>query len=217
MNRTEYAKRWGVTGGAVSNWIAKGWVVIEPETKLVNVEISDRNLQLFRNAHDGRRNNKRRAPPPVAVPEGVTPVNPAEVQPIIAPQFQPTFPLLLEPPPPPNPPPGTVPAEEWAPNGAAMSRDEAERVKANFLALKAKHDHERALEQTVDVAAVKTLFFELSRAAREAWLRWPADAAPLIAADLGFENVDLVVQVLTAHVHEQLTRMGDMKLELPKA
>ena len=67
------------------------------------------------------------------------------------------------------------------------------------------------------VAAVKTLFFELSRAAREAWLRWPADAAPLIAADLGFENVDLVVQVLTAHVHEQLTRMGDMKLELPKA
>lgn len=51
--------------------------------------------------------------------------------------------------------------------------------------------------------------FEEFRAQRDAWLNWPARVGPLIAAELGVEAADKVTAVLTAHVHKQISNLGE--------
>ena len=52
------------------------------------------------------------------------------------------------------------------------------------------------------------ILFEASRAARDAWMRFPTRIGPLLAADLNVD-ADRVVEALTIHVQDQLEELGE--------
>ncbi|CCG06706.1 hypothetical protein [Pararhodospirillum photometricum] len=85
---------------------------------------------------------------------------------------------------------------------------EAERVKENALAVKNLLAVRQQAGALVEVEVAERLFFEASRAARDAWLNWPSRVAPLVGASLGVE-ADKVTEVLTAHVHAHLSDLGE--------
>ncbi len=39
-------------------------------------------------------------------------------------------------------------------------------------------------------------------------LSWPSRIAPLLAAELGIDEGDRVAELLTAHVHKQVAKLG---------
>ncbi|WP_244112580.1 hypothetical protein [Burkholderia gladioli] len=53
-----------------------------------------------------------------------------------------------------------------------------------------------------------TVLFEEFRAQRDAWLNWPAKVGPLIASEIGID-ADKITAVLVAHVHKQITQLGE--------
>lgn len=67
----------------------------------------------------------------------------------------------------------------------------------------------------IDLDLARKVLFDEFRAARDAWLNWPAKYAALIAADLGVE-ADTVAEVLTGYVHKQLAALGEPSGELRK-
>lgn len=60
----------------------------------------------------------------------------------------------------------------------------------------------------IDLELARKVLFDEFRAARDAWLNWPAKYAALIAADLGVE-ADRVAEVLNGYVHKQLAALGE--------
>lgn len=80
--------------------------------------------------------------------------------------------------------------------------------KENFLALLRELEYAEKSGQKVDLEVAERVLFEAARAARDAWLNWPARVGPLIAADLGLE-ADKVTEVLTAHVHKHVEQRGE--------
>lgn len=85
---------------------------------------------------------------------------------------------------------------------------EAERVKENALALKHVLAARREAGTLIEIEAAESVLFDIFRAARDAWLSWPMRVGALIAADLGLE-ADKITEVLTAHVHQHLTDLGE--------
>ncbi len=92
--------------------------------------------------------------------------------------------------------------------GAEHSMTDAIRIKENFNALLKKLEYEQKTGQLVDFETAQAVFFETFRAQRDAWLNWPICVGPLVAADLGLE-ADKVTEVLTAHVHKQISSLGE--------
>lgn len=84
----------------------------------------------------------------------------------------------------------------------------AERIKENALAAKHLLAARKDAGNLVEIELAKTVLFETQRAQRDAWLNFPTRIGPLMAADLGVE-ADKVVEVLTAHVHQQLDDLGE--------
>lgn len=99
--------------------------------------------------------------------------------------------------------------------GRYATTTQAERIKANALALKHVLDVRRRAGNLLDKAEVTDAAFRCARHARDAWLNWPSRVAPLIAADLGLEP-GVVHELLAQHVHQQLTDLGKMELDLPE-
>ncbi|KMN32074.1 hypothetical protein VI26_18050 [Chromobacterium sp. LK1] len=95
-------------------------------------------------------------------------------------------------------------------SGAAPDRDYAEalRVKENYLALLRQLEYEQKSGLLIELGLAKGVLFECARAARDAWLNWPARVGPLVAADLGLE-ADRVTEVLTEHVHKHIQQLGE--------
>lgn len=91
---------------------------------------------------------------------------------------------------------------EMLPYGLALEKKE------NYLALLRELEYEEKSGQKVDLEVAERELFEAARAARDAWLNWPARVGPLIAADLGLE-ADKVTEVLTAHVHKHVEQLGE--------
>lgn len=89
-----------------------------------------------------------------------------------------------------------------------MSLVEAERAKENALALKHIIGARRAAGDVIEIAMAEAVLFEGARAARDAWLNWPARVGPLIAAELN-AAADKVTEALTRHVHQQLVELGE--------
>ncbi|HEV2365415.1 MAG TPA: hypothetical protein VGS12_14595 [Caulobacteraceae bacterium] len=85
---------------------------------------------------------------------------------------------------------------------------QADRIKANALALKHLLAARRAAGDLVETALAERILFEGARQVRDAWANWPARAGPLIAADLGIAP-DQVVEILNGHVHVQLAELGE--------
>jgi hypothetical protein len=92
--------------------------------------------------------------------------------------------------------------------GEFVNVAKAEMLKANALALRQTINARREAGALVEIELAERVLFESARAIREAWLNWPLRAAPLIAAELDVP-ADKVVEVLTAHVHEQLATLGE--------
>ncbi|WP_144142662.1 hypothetical protein [Paraburkholderia sp. BCC1884] len=90
----------------------------------------------------------------------------------------------------------------------ATSFDEARRIKEVYLALLNRLEFEQKSGALIDLELATSILFETARAARDAWLNWPAKFAPLIASELGVE-ADKVTDVLTGYVHRQISALGE--------
>jgi hypothetical protein len=80
---------------------------------------------------------------------------------------------------------------------------EAQRRKENYLARLRQLEFEVKSGRLVDAATVRNRFFALARENREAMTSWPAQVAPLIAAQIGADQVKLAV-ALDLHVRKFL-------------
>lgn len=93
--------------------------------------------------------------------------------------------------------------------GEGVDYAEALRRKENWLALLRQLEYEQKSGALVELAVAQAVLFEASRGQRDAWLNWPAKIGPLLAAELGLEEADRVTEALTAHVHKQISQLGE--------
>lgn len=120
--------------------------------------------------------------------------------------------------------------KEWAKSIAPSERpaflfDDVERgihvgiTQDVYQSLKAAHDAKeqslvranaliRELEDEKGRTEAEAVVFDVFRAARDAWLAWPAKVAPFVAAELGVE-VDAVAMLLSEYVYRQLQELGE--------
>lgn len=63
----------------------------------------------------------------------------------------------------------------------------------------------------IEMQQAESLFFEVARTSRDAWLNWPSRVSPIIAATIGIP-FDPLFGALTEHVHQQLSDLGDPDL-----
>ncbi|MBJ9163385.1 hypothetical protein I5485_13195 [Citrobacter farmeri] len=92
--------------------------------------------------------------------------------------------------------------------GANLSREEAARIRENYMALLAKLQYEKDSGQTIELVAAEEVLFNSFRQQRDAWLNWPSRVAPLIAADLDVP-ADRMTEVLIEHVHKHISVLGE--------
>ncbi len=92
--------------------------------------------------------------------------------------------------------------------GDAPELAQSEKVKAAAAALKGMVTARKAAGAVIDIDLAEQVLFNSARAARDAWLNWPARVGPLLAADLNLE-ADRVSEALTRYVHEQLEELGE--------
>lgn len=100
--------------------------------------------------------------------------------------------------------------------GTFLAEVDAIRVKENALALKHLLDGRKKAGELIDAQAAETVLFEEFRSARDAWLNFPSRVGPLIAAEVGIEP-DKLVEALSAHVHQQLTDLGEPEADFGAA
>ncbi|MHA3359033.1 hypothetical protein [Yersinia enterocolitica] len=93
-------------------------------------------------------------------------------------------------------------------NGAEWSREEAARVKENYLALLTKLEFEKEDGQLVELTVAEGILFDAFRAQRDAWMNWPSRVAPLMAADLDVP-ADRMTEVLLEYVHKHISGLGE--------
>lgn len=98
-------------------------------------------------------------------------------------------------------------------DGEAMPLGKAKALKETYLARLRKLEFEVKSGTLVDAETVKKAVFDLSRQDRDSWTNWPARVSPLIAAELGVDQVKLAV-ILEKHVREQLAERAQPALRL---
>ncbi|NKE43565.1 hypothetical protein HB662_02170 [Roseomonas frigidaquae] len=84
----------------------------------------------------------------------------------------------------------------------------SEKVKAAAGAMRATLAAQQLGGALVELELAEAVLFDSARAARDAWLNFPAKVGALLAADLGLE-ADRVVQALTPYVQQQLEDLGE--------
>ena len=92
--------------------------------------------------------------------------------------------------------------------GADLSREEAGRIRENYMALQAKLQYEKDSGQLIELTAAEEVLFNAFRQQRDAWLIWPSWVAPLMAADLDVA-ADRMTEVLIEHVHKHISVLGE--------
>lgn len=179
MNRIEYARHAGVDRKTISRWIKAGkYIVLSGDD--IDVEASDQALALWRDSSDGRTTNAAKsAPAPQNEMSNSRPENTDD--------FVKEFMLA---------------------NGAEMSKEEASRVKENYLALLTKLEFQQKDGQLIEMEQAEKVLFDCFRAQRDSWLNWPSRVAPLMAADLDVP-ADRMTEVLAEHVHKHITSLGE--------
>ncbi|RSU46333.1 hypothetical protein [Sphingomonas sp. S-NIH.Pt15_0812] len=96
--------------------------------------------------------------------------------------------------------------------GQFQSKANAGTIKENALALKHWLGAQREAEQLVEVEVAVAVIFDDRRAARDAWMAFPARFAPLLAADLDIDGATLA-EALKPYVHQQLDELGEPDLD----
>ena len=84
----------------------------------------------------------------------------------------------------------------------------AAAVKENALALKRVLEARREAGRLIDLETAERVLFEAARHARDAWLNFPTRVGPIMAAEIGADSEKLV-EALSAHVHRQLSDLGE--------
>lgn len=185
MNRIEYARHAGVDRKTISRWIKAGkYIVLSGDD--IDVEASDRAVALWRDSTDGRTKNASKScheTVPETVPLNVTRACSQDD----AEDFVKAFMLA---------------------NGADMSKEEASRVKENYLALLTRLEFQQKDGQLIELEQAEKVLFDCFRAQRDSWLNWPSRVAPLMAADLDVP-ADRMTEVLAEHVHKHITSLGE--------
>lgn len=92
--------------------------------------------------------------------------------------------------------------------GADLSREEAARIRENYMALLAKLEFQQKDGQLIEMTVAEEVLFNAFRQQRDAWLNWPSRVAPLMAADLNVP-ADRMTEVLIEHVHKHISVLGE--------
>ncbi|PZU71664.1 MAG: hypothetical protein DI531_15480 [Brevundimonas sp.] len=92
--------------------------------------------------------------------------------------------------------------------GRAVDLITAQTMKENGLAAVRIIEARKRAGEVIEFADAEAIVFEMFRRQRDAWMNFPSKVGPLIAADLGV-SPERVLEVLTAHVHQQLTDLGE--------
>jgi hypothetical protein len=182
--KSEFARRQGVSGARVSQWIAAGLVVVSEGR--VDIEASEAKLSLYRDKTDGRAKKSAALKPgkvkrakslkPPKARDGETPEQAADR-------------ILSE-------------------SGAAMSFEEAKRVKENYLALLNQLEYDQKSGAVVAVAEiVRTVGDEYARV-RTRLLSIPAERAPEVHRLKTVAEVQDALHGAIVQALEELTHDG---------
>ncbi|EJQ1998402.1 hypothetical protein N0D16_002771 [Salmonella enterica] len=183
MNQAEFARRHGVSRKTVTQWKERGWLVMNGRE--IDVSASDAMLEKYRKT---------------VIREDVLPEAETLLQ-TGTDEYQDEGDDE-------DMSPDKVAERIMLATGATMSLDEARRVKENYLALLTKLEYQQKEGELVDLTEAKEVLFACARQSRDAWMNWPARVAPLMAADLDIP-ADRMTEVLTAHVHKQISLLGE--------
>jgi len=208
VSKAAFARLHGVSHTAVSKWHKAGW--LEMRGSQVDVEKSNARLARYRDSNDGRASK---------VSNPVKPETEIETSDETSAETKVSAP----------PSAGGRTAVEFLPGesvDAAAERltgklvidlempvEEAKRIKEVYLALLNRLDYERKSGALVELAVAQGVLFEVFRGQRDAWLNWPVKVGPLLAAELGLEEADRVTEALAAHVHKQISELGEPAVE----
>lgn len=178
MTQIEYAKHAGVDRKTIGRWVKAGKYVVL-DGSLIDVEATDKALIMLRDGKDPRTKNAAKNKPAKAdIGLRDNSDTDAAVKQIIL------------------------------ATGAEMSREEASRIKENYLALLTKLEFEKEDGQLVELSVAEAVLFAAFRQQRDAWMNWPSRVAPLMAADLGVP-ADRMTEVLIEHVHKHISGLGE--------
>jgi hypothetical protein len=92
-------------------------------------------------------------------------------------------------------------------DGKVLDINSAKALKETYLGRLAKLKFKTESAALVDADAVHRAVFELSRQDRDAWSNWPARTSPLMASELGVDQVKLAV-ILERYVREHLAEQS---------
>jgi len=178
MTQSDYAKHSSVDRKTVGRWIKAGKYIVLLG-ELVDVEESDKALATLRDSKDPRTKN--------AAKKKAT-----KIESILG---------------------DDVTTEDavkqiMMAGGGQWSREEASRVKENYLALLTKLEFEKEDGQLVDLSVAESILFDTFREQRDAWMNWPSRVAPLMAADVDVP-ADRMTEVLIKHVHKHIAGLGE--------
>lgn len=193
-----YARLHSVSKAAAQKWQARGLLVFKDGK--VDVEASDRNLLhagVGRFA-DAATKTRRSATDPGNSPEPVAPKRVAGLAAELtkaADTEEDVAPFLI------------IFANRLA-EGHHVNLLQAQTIKENGLALLRLIEARKRAGEVIELADAEAVIFEMFRQARDAWTNFAPRRGPLIAAELGLPP-DKVVEVLKAHVHDQLTDLGE--------
>ncbi|OAT41370.1 hypothetical protein M988_1994 [Hafnia paralvei ATCC 29927] len=181
MTQIEYAKHAGVDRKTIGRWLKAGKYIVLDDAGLIDVEASDSARATLRDSTDPRTKNATRK-------------KNARANADVGLKEDSTTDEAVK--------------QIMLANGAEMTREEASRVKENYLALLTKLEFEKEDGQLVELSVAESVLFSAFRQQRDAWMNWPARVAPLMAADLDVP-ADRMTEVLIEHVHKHISGLGE--------
>jgi hypothetical protein len=98
-------------------------------------------------------------------------------------------------------------------DGTVMTINDAKALKETYLARSAKLKFETDSKNLVEVDVVHKAVFDLARQDRDSWSNWPSRISPLMAAELGIEQVKCAV-LLEKYVREHLAERSQAALRI---
>lgn len=190
----EYAKMHGASKQAATKWKAKGCLKIVDGK--IDVEASDRIMMHAGLGRFSERSTAKAAAPSTAKRQPGKPM--AGLAADLSDALQDEGDL----------PPRLIDFVNKLAEGHHVDLITAQTIKENGLALLRLIEARKRAGEVIELAEAEGVLFEMFRLQRDAWLNFPSRVGPLIAADLGLSS-DRVVEVLTTHVHQQLTDLGE--------
>lgn len=101
-------------------------------------------------------------------------------------------------------------------DGKVLDINTAKALKETYLGRLAQLQFEQKSDSLVQSDVVHKAVFDLFRRNRDSWSNWTAQVSPMMAAELGVDQVTLAV-VMEKYVRQQLADQSQSALRLPGA